>query len=206
MASTVIHMCVAKEVAKILHLPEEKLFLGSIAPDISKHIGKTKEKSHFFDRNNKINIEAFLEKYPNCFQSTFLTGYFIHLYTDILWEEYFISEIVEKGSIHLLNGEEVEANAKTYQKLIYQDYTNLNQELIEKYKLDISFFEKMEIPQLEMDEIPVMKLPLLLEASQEIIKNGRKKKEYTFNMKQVNTFIETASPLIAAKIEEYLLS
>ncbi len=47
MASAIIHICVAKELNKVLGLEEHPLFLGSIAPDISKQIGETKEKSHF---------------------------------------------------------------------------------------------------------------------------------------------------------------
>ena len=43
MASAIIHLCVAKEINKYLKMDENYLLLGSIAPDISKQIGETKE-------------------------------------------------------------------------------------------------------------------------------------------------------------------
>lgn len=49
MASTVIHMVVSKLVNKKLKRNENVLLMGSIAPDISKCIGDTKEKSHFLN-------------------------------------------------------------------------------------------------------------------------------------------------------------
>ena len=49
MASAIIHICIAKELNKYLHMDERKLFLGSIAPDISKHLGESKEISHFLN-------------------------------------------------------------------------------------------------------------------------------------------------------------
>ena len=59
MASAIIHICVAKEINKTLQLPEKELFLGSIAPDISKQVGQTKEKSHF--------LTTTTEDFPNIF-------------------------------------------------------------------------------------------------------------------------------------------
>ena len=44
MASAIIHICVAKEINKTLQLPEKELFLGSIAPDISKQVGQTRSE------------------------------------------------------------------------------------------------------------------------------------------------------------------
>ena len=47
MASAIIHISVAKKINEILHMNEKELFLGTIAPDISKQIGESKDKSHF---------------------------------------------------------------------------------------------------------------------------------------------------------------
>ena len=47
MASAVIHIAVAKEINKDLKMNEKQLFLGTIAPDISKQLGESKVKSHF---------------------------------------------------------------------------------------------------------------------------------------------------------------
>ena len=43
------------------------ILIGTIAPDISKHINETKLKSHFLDNveDNIPNIDKFLAKYKN---------------------------------------------------------------------------------------------------------------------------------------------
>lgn len=65
MASSVIHMCVANEINKRIKRNIDLLLIGTIAPDISKHLGKTKFESHFlYDNDNEIpSLDAFLNKY-----------------------------------------------------------------------------------------------------------------------------------------------
>lgn len=203
MASSVIHMCIAKKINQKLNLPENMLLLGSIAPDISKHIGETKEKSHFLNEDKTIHIDWFLTKYKNQLHHPFILGYFIHLYTDLLWDKYFISEIVEKNTIQLLNGETIEKNPEIYKKLIYNDYTNLNIQLLDYYQLDLSlFYEEAILPDIEMEEIPISKLPLLINHTGIIIQNTKENIAYTFHLENIKTFIETSSELILSVIEE----
>lgn len=202
MASSIIHMCIAKKINEALNLKEENtLLLGSIAPDISKHIGQTKIKSHFLT-NNKIDIQLFLEKYKDRMKEPFIIGYFIHLYTDLLWDKYFISEIVKKGTIQLLDGTLVENSPEAYRRLIYNDYTNLNILLIDQYNLDLSlFYEETTIPNIQMDEIPVKQLWKLLEHTGIVLINTKQSKSYTFNLDNVLPFIETSSHLILSVIQ-----
>lgn len=42
MASAVIHMAIASEINKTLKRDNNKILIGTIAPDISKFIGRTK--------------------------------------------------------------------------------------------------------------------------------------------------------------------
>lgn len=203
MASSVIHMCVAKEINKVLNYPENELLLGSIAPDISKHIGETKIKSHFLNDDETINIDKFLNKYKDSIHEPFIMGYFIHLYTDLLWNKYFISEIVENESINLLNGEKIDKDPQIYKKLIYNDYTNLNIKLIDEYNLDLSlFYNEVKIPDIRMDEIPVEKLHLLVDHAGIIIQNTKENKAYTFNIENIKTFIDLSVELIISVINE----
>ena len=70
MASSVIHMCVANEINKKLKRNNDYILIGSIAPDIAKHLGKTKlEISHLdklnelikkYEKNNGIILEFVL--------------------------------------------------------------------------------------------------------------------------------------------------
>lgn len=206
MASSVIHMCVAKKINEKLKLPLNMILLGSIAPDISKHMGETKTRSHFLTDGETVDIPRFLEKYQSQLNHPFMMGYFIHLYTDFLWDKYFISEIVENDTITLLNGDKVSTDLELYHKLIYHDYTNLNILLLDEYGLDLSlFYEEAVLPKLEMDEIPVEKLSVLIDYTGVIIENTKKKKDYTFNLEQIKAFIETSSDLIYLKIRELSL-
>lgn len=204
MASSVIHMCVAKKINETLKIKDENmLLLGSIAPDISKHLGESKTRSHFFDDNENVDMNRFLEKYKKKLNHPFMLGYYIHLYTDYLWEKYFLSDIVQNGAIKLLNGEKVPENQETYKQLIYSDYTNLNIILLDEYQLDLSlFYNEAIVPNIEMDEIPVDRLYKLLDYTGVIIANTKKEKAYTFSLENIKPFIETSSHLILAKILE----
>ena len=110
MASAIIHLCVAKEVNKYLKMDENELFLGAIAPDISKQIGETKEISHFLDHTNEDdipNIDRFLSKYKSELNKPFEMGYFIHLLTDKYWFRFInilknTQKIITKRKLHIL--------------------------------------------------------------------------------------------------------
>ena len=204
MASSVIHMCVAKQINKILKIKDENMLLfGSIAPDISKHVGETKTRSHFLYDNNKIDINCFLDKYKSKLNDSFILGYFIHQYTDLLWDKYFVSDIVNKDSILLLNGDTIENTKENYKKLIYNDYTNLNVLLLDEYNLNLSlFYNEAVIPDITMDEIPVNKLGKLLDYTGVIIANTKENKAYTFKLENIVPFINTSAHLILLKIME----
>ena len=76
MASSVIHICVANEINKVLKRNDRKLLIGTIAPDISKLIGESKYYSHFLDDidNNIPNLEKFLNKYKYYLDDDFVLG------------------------------------------------------------------------------------------------------------------------------------
>lgn len=111
MASSVIHMAVANEINKVIKKDNHKLLIGSIAPDISKHLGETKVKSHFLDSEDTAipNIDNFLNKYKDKLNDDFVIGYFIHLYTDYLWFKYFVSEFYSDNMITKIDGIVVES-------------------------------------------------------------------------------------------------
>ena len=76
MASAIIHLCIAKKVNEKLKMNEKELFLGSIAPDISKQIGESKVKSHFLNTSDSDvpNVFDFLEKYKDSLKNPFNMG------------------------------------------------------------------------------------------------------------------------------------
>ncbi len=198
MASAIIHICVAKEINKKLKLNEKKLYLGTIAPDISKLIGETKKKSHFIvDNTNIPNINIFFKKYKNYLSDDFVMGYLIHLYTDKLWFKDFINEYIKDNTARLKNGDIVSLNENFVNEILYNDYTNLNVDLIDYYNLDLSlFYEDISYPNIIFDEIPIGKLNILVNQMGIIIKNSSHEQLYLLDIEKIKKFIEETSEYI----------
>lgn len=202
MASSMIHIAVANEINKVLKRDSSLVFIGTIAPDISKLVGKTKKRSHFLTDNTDIpNMELFLKKYKDKMNDDFVLGYYIHLYTDYLWFKYFTPEIYHDNLIKKLDGEVVKCNGHMLTMYIYNDYTNLNVSLIDKYNLDLKIFYN-EIPPINniIDEIPMDKINIIVDKVGEIIENSKSKKTMTINMEKVESFIKLSVELILAEL------
>ena len=203
MASSMIHIAIANEVNKKFKRDKKKLLIGAIAPDISKLIGDNKVKSHFLDNNDIPNIDLFLDKYKKNLNDDFVLGYYIHLYTDYLWTKYFFSEIVDNNVISKLNGDKVICNDEQLTNYIYNDYTNLNIKLIDKYNLNLEIFYE-ELPKFNniINEIPMEKIHLIVDKAGIIIANTKVNKDYAFNINNIEKFISTSVKLIIANLEE----
>lgn len=209
MASSVIHMAVANELNKILKYDNAKLLIGSIAPDISKEIGESKLYSHFLvTKDNDIpQVDKFLEKYKDKLCDDFVMGYFIHIYTDYLWFKYFVPEfLTDTDYITKLDGTVVKCEGNMLAMYIYNDYTDLNTQLLDKYDLDCSIFYN-ELPKFDniIEEIPMDKLNVIVDKVSVIIENSKVKKELIFDINNVNKFIETCIELTLAKLKELYL-
>lgn len=202
MASAVIHLCVAKEINKYLNMNQNELLLGSIAPDISKQIGETKEISHFLDHSNEDdipNIERFLSKYRTELNNPFDMGYFIHLLTDKYWFRDYVYQYIER---YTKNSTKKKITYTAIRDLIYNDYTNINIDLIDKYELPLDlFFYDMEIPKSKIKEIPVEKLPILVEKMGIIIKDSQEEKTFLFDTTDIEVFITNTVKYIIKDIQ-----
>ena len=200
MASMVIHLCVAKKINEKLKVDENDLFLGAIAPDISKCLGESKVVSHFQKTNDNIPILSdFLSKYK--LNNNFLLGYYIHLYTDYIWFKYFLTNIASNNNIKLLDGTIIDYNQEKFVELIYNDYTNLNIQLLTKDDIDDKLFYKtVTIPNVKMDEIPVDKLQVLIDKGRKILESATTPKDYVFDIKDIDHFIDVSSNIIYQEI------
>lgn len=204
MASSIIHIAVANEIGKKINRDTKELLIGSIVPDISKLIGKSKIKSHFLDKDNNIpNLEKFKNKYKNSFNDDFVLGYFIHLYTDYLWFKYFMPELNYKGILKDLDGNILECNEEGFYNLIYNDYTNLNISIIEEYNLNLKLFYE-DIPKIKpiIDEIPMEQINLIINKAGIIIENSIKKKNVVFNLENIKKFIDLSVKIILSELEK----
>lgn len=207
MASVIVHLAIAKKVLEHINVEDQRdYYLGSIAPDIAKQIGQTKNVSHFIfnTKENVPNIDLFIEKYPDFKHNSFDLGYFTHLYADNIWFDKFLPSRIGSNSLKLLDGTIIASTPEEITKLLYEDYTNLNISVIEDYDLDLSlFYEDFKIPNTTLNEIPIDKLNILIDQMGIIIENSKQEKTYTIDMLDINIFIEDVSKEIIELLKEY---
>ena len=215
MASSLIHIAVAKELEKKI-LKERNIkikkkydyYLGSIAPDLARQIGGSKYEAHFFKNSSKENvpnIDLFVKKYPNFKSNSFDLGYFTHLYVDKLWSEEILNKIIENNSIKLLDGTILKTTKEEeIKEILYSDYTNLNIQLIDEYSLDLSlFYEEFRKPKTAINQIPVEYLDILINKMGIIIENSKTEKSYSIEIEAVKDFIKDAVDKIEKELEKY---
>ena len=204
MASSIIHIAVAHELNKKLMRDEQKLLIGTITPDISKLIGETKKDSHFLNDDENIpDIYKFLAKYKNNLNDDFVMGYYIHLLTDYFWFKNFIPEIYENNLIKKLDGKVVNCKGNMAIMYIYNDYTNLNIQVIDEYHLDFKIFYN-EIPKIDfiIEEIPMDKLSIILNKVEKIIEDSKETKELVFNLDNIINFINLSVKLVLSNLQD----
>lgn len=208
MASAIIHLAIAKELEKYLNVKNKyDYYLGTIAPDLAKQIGRTKHESHFIynTRENIPNIKKFTDKYKYFYKNDFELGYYIHLYTDKIWFNEFINSLAYHTSVKLLDGTIINTTEKEISKMIYQDYTSLNIQIIDYYNLELSlFYEDFKKPKSNLDEIPLNKLNILIDKMGIIIENSKQEKNYIFDINSVNSFIEKTVQIIIKELKNYI--
>lgn len=207
MASALIHLAVAKKILEKIPIENKyEYYLGSIAPDISKQIGQSKDKSHFIinTKENIPNINLFVKRYPTFLYNSFNLGYFIHLYTDKIWYEEISPTFKGSSSLKLLDGTIINVDEDEMKSIIYTDYTNINIKIIEKYDLELSLFYKEFLPpKTTLKEIPTNELDILINKMGIIIENSKQQKTYTFDEYMIYDFIEKAKDRIINEIYKY---
>ncbi len=207
MASSMIHIAIASELNKKLKRDRYGLLIGTIAPDISKHVGRSKYESHFLNSldDEVPNLDKFLEKYKDKLSDDFVLGYYIHLFVDYLWFKYFIPEIYDEDNslIKKLDGTVVKCNGRMALQYIYNDYTNLNVRLIDDYELDLKIFYN-DIPNFDniIEEIPMDKLYLIVDKAIEIVMNSKLHKDMVFNMDNIHQFISLCIELVESNLRD----
>ncbi len=207
MASSIIHIAIAKKVLEEVDVEDRKdYFLGAIAPDIAKQIGINRDISHFVinSREDVPNVNIFIRRYPYFKYNSFDLGYYTHLYADKVWFGEFLPNFVQSNSIRLLDGTIVKMEPNEITQMIYNDYTNLNIRVIEQQDLDLSlFYEEFEVPKTNITEVPVDKLDILVNKMGILIENSKKEKTYTLDMYLINDYIDRVSKEIIEELKKY---
>lgn len=206
MASSIIHVAVAKKINEKLHCNEELLIMGTVAPDVSKHANLTKNGTHFLTDDTDIpNIDIFLQKYKSKLTNDFVMGYFIHLYTDYFWFKNFIPDMLSSDQkfVTKLNGDVIPLNGSMLKQYIYNDYQNININLINKYDIDLEYLYHVEAPNI-IEEIPYEYLNKLFDYTVSIVKKASNNYQFVFDMQCIDTFINTCAELIYSEILEIM--
>ena len=86
---------------------------------------------------------------------------------------------------------------------IYNDYTSLNNDLINEYNMDLKIFYQ-PLPEFNniIDEIPMDKINLIVDKAGIIVENAKKYKEFTFNMENVKNFVSLCVDIISSNLIE----
>lgn len=202
MASAIMHICVAKKVNEYLNMDEKMLYLGTIAPDISKQIGESKNKSHFLKDEDIPDVNMFYNKYKDYLNNPFEMGYYIHLLTDYYWFKEFIPKRIKNIKLKM-NNQELKLKPGDIGKIIYSDYTNLNINLIDHYDLTLKlFYEELEYPRARINEIPINKLKVIVDQMGLIVKNSTGNKTIMMEPDDIYAFLDETSEIIIETIKE----
>ena len=86
---------------------------------------------------------------------------------------------------------------------IYNDYTNLNKEVVEQYKLDLNFLYN-DIPEFKeiIKEAHMNQLDKIINKAREIYEESKVHKDYVFDMDNINSFINLSVKLIESDLRE----
>ena len=178
------------------------LYLGTIAPDISKQIGESKNKSHFLKDEDIPDVNMFYNKYKDYLNNPFEMGYYIHLLTDYYWFKEFIPKRIKNIKLKM-NNLELKLKPGDIGKIIYSDYTNLNINLIDHYDLTLKlFYEELEYPRTRINEIPINKLKVIVDQMGLIVKNSTGNKTIMMEPDDIYAFLDETSEIIIETIKE----
>ena len=134
MASRIIHLAVAHELAARLEIKDTERFLyGHILPDMImgeyEYRVPIKKETHFYTLlpNNRKTYDfyRFYEEYRDRFEDMLYLGYYVHLIEDNIFRQYLyyrVGLLKRRGERKLLDE-------------LYEDYRLLNPILIKKYNM-----------------------------------------------------------------------
>ena len=209
MGSIVMHLCASNEANKILKYDSNRFLIGSIAPDIHKITTGSPVDSHYLKKvyiNGKKNELPDLDRFLNenkdkIISDDFYKGYFAHLIADDIWYRYeddkMIDEISEDGNQIKLIGNADFIPFEKYRKAIYDDYSNINSFLIEKYNIDVNYLYNVSV--LNIDNASLQKL-IKNNTSGNNIKNIEDIKLNILNINDVLQWIENSKDEIIYRL------
>lgn len=212
MSSSIIHLCVAKEILRELNLEKEKFLFGNILPDFSniENNHNDRRKITHFERKSIVNDIEFnvpnLEKLRNVLnlksKDGIELGIYSHLYTDVLW----INMLVEKHKQKVGNKVYIKTKnglVEDQREMIYEDYDTMNQEIIKNYDINIDFIKQCKYEG-SLKEIYNMQINDIYKVMKEHFEKVQNSELKIFTMEEIYEFIRTAKDKIIKELKEII--
>lgn len=199
MASSIIHLCIAKEVLKHIKLNEKEFLYGNILPDFMKVKNyKLKDKLHFYEKvtignvtKEIVNLEKFLEKHKQHLNDSVSLGVYSHFITDYLWIKNFIIyhliSIDGKPYIKTKRG-----NIRNNRRTVYKDYNKIVKWLHEEYNVSLDFIKDIEYKGI-FKEIYNAPKEQIYEKMNEHMQNFEEGEMDIFTKEEIKGFIKSTS-------------
>ena len=208
MPSSIIHLCVAKEVAKQIKVNKEEFLYGNILPDqaIVKNY-KEKNKLHFFKKvtignitKENVDLEEFLSIHLKDLEDSVSLGIYSHFITDYLWiENFIINHLINiDGKIYLKTKR---GNLRNNRITVYIDYDKMNEWLIEKYDISCEFIKTVKYNG-SFKEIYNLPKEEIYEKINGYIQNTKKGEMDIFSKEEVEEFIKRTATEVVKKIKD----
>lgn len=168
MPNVTVHERIGYYISKKININTYNYYLGLLAPDAPNLNGFAEKIERWTahlrkkDYNEwKDNLNAFYSKEKNNYPKDFILGYYIHIMTDIIYDELLYLKVKEKilndnyknEDAHDIMREDMdkysfneieEIKEKLKEKTDYYDILNINKELLSKWKdKEISFFPRI---------------------------------------------------------------
>lgn len=206
MPSSIIHLCVAKEVAKQIKVNKEEFFYGNILPDqaIVKNYSQ-KDKLHFYKKvtigditKENVNLEDFLKVHKNDLSDSVSIGVYSHFITDYLWiENFIVNHLINiDGKIYLKTKR---GNLRNNRATVYVDYDRMNDWLIKKYDISCEFIKEVKYNG-KFKEIYNLPKEKIYEKINGYIQNTKKGEMDIFTKEEVENFINKTTMEVIKKI------
>lgn len=208
MPSSLIHLCVAKEVAKQIPLKEEEFLYGNILPDyLAKKDYHKKAKLHFYDetiigniKKENVNLEKFLKTNQIYLTDSLGIGVYSHFITDFFWIKEFIKRHLVKQNerIYIKTKRGLIRNNRI---TVYNDYDRMANWIVDKYNLSVEFIKNIDYNGhfIQIYDLPQEKIYNTIKVYME-----RKRLEEwdIFSKEEVEEFIKQTSKEVIKKIKE----
>lgn len=208
MASSIIHLCIAKEVAKQIKVNKEEFLYGNILPDqaIVKNY-KEKDKLHFYEKitignitKDNVNLEKFLSTHQGNIQDSVSLGIYSHFITDNLWiQNFMINHLINlKGKIYLKTQR---GNLRNNRITVYIDYDKMNEWLIKEYNISCEFIKTVKYDG-SFKEIYNLPQEKIYEKINGYMQNTRKGKMDVFSKEEIEDFIKRTTVEVVKRIKD----